>query len=142
MVPKKRIIEILKDYDPEDITIATLCSHSSMQIFNGAKKEGFKTLGIHVNQKVKFYDAFPLAKPDEFIHFDSYDEFIDRAEELRDRNVIIIPHGSFVEYMGTERFENMEVPTFGNRAVLKWEEDRETQRDSFRMPGISRSRYW
>ena len=46
MVPKKRIDEILKDYDPENITIATLCSHSSLQIFNGAKKEGFKTLAF------------------------------------------------------------------------------------------------
>ena len=136
MVPKRRIEEILKDYDPEDLTIATLCSHSSLQIFNGAKKEGFKTLGIHVNQKVKFYDAFPLAKPDEFLHFDSYDEFVDRAEELRERNVIIVPHGSFVEYMGTERFEEMEVPTFGNRAVLKWEEDRDTQRQWLESAGI------
>ncbi len=136
MVPKKRIVEILKDYDPEDITIATLCSHTSLQLFNGAKKEGFKTLGLAVNQKTKFYDAFPLAKPDEFLRFDSYDDFVDRAEELRERNVIIIPHGSFVEYMGTERFENMEVPTFGNRAVLKWEEDRETQRSWLESAGI------
>lgn len=136
MVPKRRIAEILKDYDSEDLTIATLCSHSSLQIFNGAKKEGFKTLGIHVNQKVRFYDAFPLAKPDEFLHFDSYDEFVDRAEELRERNVIIVPHGSFVEYMGTERFERMEIPTFGNRAVLKWEEDRDTQREWLESAGI------
>jgi 5-formaminoimidazole-4-carboxamide-1-(beta)-D-ribofuranosyl 5'-monophosphate synthetase len=136
MVPKKRIIEILRDYDPEDITIATLCSHTSLQLFNGAKKEGFKTLGLAVNQKTKFYDAFPLAKPDEFLRFDSYDDFVDRSAELRERNVIIIPHGSFVEYMGTERFEAMEVPTFGNRAVLKWEEDRETQRSWLESAGI------
>lgn len=136
MVPKKRIVEILKDYDPEDITIATLCSHTSLQLFNGAKKEGFKTLGLAVNQKTKFYDAFPLAKPDEFLRFDSYDDFLDRAEELRERNVIIIPHGSFVEYMGASRFESMEVPTFGNRAVLKWEEDRETQRSWLESAGI------
>lgn len=140
MVPKKRIVEILKDYDPEDITIATLCSHTSLQLFNGAKKEGFKTLGLAVNQKTKFYDAFPLAKPDEFLRFDSYDDFVDRASELRERNVIIIPHGSFVEYMGTERFENMEVPTFGNRAVLKWEEDRETQRSWLESAGIQMPR--
>ncbi|MDW5563786.1 MAG: formate--phosphoribosylaminoimidazolecarboxamide ligase [Methanomassiliicoccus sp.] len=140
MVPRKRIFEILKDYDPKDITIATLCSHTSLQLFNGAKKEGFKTLGLAVNQKTKFYDAFPLAKPDEFLRFDSYDDFVDRAEELRERNVIIIPHGSFVEYMGTERFEAMEVPTFGNRSVLKWEEDRETQRSWLESAGIQMPR--
>ena len=136
MVPKKKIIEILKDYDPKDITIATLCSHTSLQIFNGAKKEGFKTLGLAVNQKTKFYDAFPLAKPDEIFRFDSYDDFVDKADELAEKNVIIIPHGSFVEYMGTRRFEAMEVPTFGNRAVLKWEEDRDTQRSWLEAAGI------
>jgi len=128
MVPRQKIDDILRSYDPEDITIATLCSHTSLQLFNGAKREGFKTLGIAVDQKTKFYDAFPLAKPDEILRFKSYDDFIDRASELTDRNAILIPHGSFVEYMGTKRFEDMPVPTFGNRAVLRWEEDRETQR--------------
>ena len=42
MVPKQRIIDIVKDYDPKDITIATLCSHSSLQIFNGAKEGRFQ----------------------------------------------------------------------------------------------------
>jgi 5-formaminoimidazole-4-carboxamide-1-(beta)-D-ribofuranosyl 5'-monophosphate synthetase len=136
MVPKQKIVKILKDYDPEEITIATLCSHTSLQIFNGARREGFKTLGLAVNQKTKFYDAFPLAKPDEFLKFDSYDDFIDRADELVERNVIIVPHGSFVEYMGARRFESMPVPTFGNRAVLKWEEDRDTQRSWLEGAGI------
>ncbi|MGD1060209.1 MAG: DUF1246 domain-containing protein, partial [Methanomassiliicoccales archaeon] len=41
MVQKKTILKILSEYDPDEITIATVCSHSSLQIFNGAKKEGF-----------------------------------------------------------------------------------------------------
>ena len=61
MVPKSRIDSILKGYDLEDITIATLCSHSSLQIFHGAKKMGFKTLGITISHSTKHYDAFPLA---------------------------------------------------------------------------------
>ncbi len=140
MVPKQKILDILKDYDPKDITIATLCSHTSLQIFNGARREGFKTLGLAVNQKTKFYDAFPLAKPDEFLRFSSYDDFVDRADELLERNVIVIPHGSFVEYMGAKRFEAMPVPTFGNRAVLKWEEDRDTQRKWLEAAGVQMPR--
>jgi len=140
MVPRQKIDDILRSYDPEDITIATLCSHTSLQLFNGAKREGFKTLGIAVDQKTKFYDAFPLAKPDEILRFKSYDDFIDRASELTDRNAILIPHGSFVEYMGTKRFEDMPVPTFGNRAVLRWEEDRETQRQWLEAAGVQMPR--
>ena len=56
--------DMLTSYDKKDLRIATVCSHSSLQIFNGARKEGFKTLGIAVGEKKKFYDAFPLGRPD------------------------------------------------------------------------------
>ncbi len=140
MVPKERIREILDDYDKGDIVVATLCSHSSLQIFHGARMEGFKTLGIAVDQNTKFYDAFPLGKPDEIIRLDSYDEMMKRTDEFVDRNVIIIPHGSFVEYMGHERFEKVEVPTYGNRQVLHWESDREKEREWLISAGISMPR--
>jgi 5-formaminoimidazole-4-carboxamide-1-(beta)-D-ribofuranosyl 5'-monophosphate synthetase len=136
MVPRKSILNALEDYDKDNLVVATLCSHSSLQIFNGAKLEGFKTLGIAVDQKTRFYDAFPLGKPDHIIRFESYDDILERASELVDMNVVIIPHGSFVEYMGVERFESLEVPTFGNREVLNWEADREMQRDWLESAGI------
>ncbi|MCQ5375773.1 MAG: formate--phosphoribosylaminoimidazolecarboxamide ligase [Methanomassiliicoccales archaeon] len=136
MALRNKISEILDSYDKSKIAIATLCSHSSLQIFYGARREGFRTIGLAVNQKTKFYDAFPLAKPDEFIRFESYDEILERADELVDRNIIIIPHGSFVEYMGTEKFEKLPVPTFGNRAVLQWESDREKQREWLVSAGV------
>ncbi|MDD3233614.1 MAG: formate--phosphoribosylaminoimidazolecarboxamide ligase [Candidatus Methanomethylophilus sp.] len=128
MVPKKKIDEILDGYDPSKITIATLCSHSSLQIFHGARKMGFRTLGLAVKDNEKVYDAFPLAKPDEFLKYASYDDMRERAGELIDRNVILIPHGSFVEYMGARKFEDFDVPSYGNRAVLQWESDRDKQR--------------
>jgi 5-formaminoimidazole-4-carboxamide-1-(beta)-D-ribofuranosyl 5'-monophosphate synthetase len=128
MVPKEKIDEILAGYDPSKITIATLCSHSSLQIFHGARKMGFRTIGLVTKHNEKIYDAFPLAKPDEFITYDSYEDMSERAGELVDRNAILIPHGSFVEYMGAKRFEDFEVPSYGNRAVLQWESSRDLQR--------------
>jgi len=47
--------------------IATLCSHSSLQIFHGARHEGLGTLGIAVGKPPRFYEAFPLARPDRFL---------------------------------------------------------------------------
>jgi len=140
MVPKERIHGILEDYDKDDIVVATLCSHSSLQIFHGARLEGFKTLGIAVDQNTKFYDAFPLGKPDEIIRLGSYAEMLDNVDEFIDRNAIIIPHGSFVEYLGHERFEKVEVPTYGNRKVLHWESDREKEREWLTSAGISMPR--
>ncbi len=136
MVRKEKILKILEEYKRDKITVATLCSHSSLQIFNGARKEGFRTLGIAVTQNTKFYDAFPLGKPDEILRISSYPEMLDIADELLARNVIIIPHGSFVEYLGSSRFEKLAVPTFGNRNVLAWESDRDKMREWLESAGI------
>ena len=125
---KINISDMLTNYDKKNLTIATVCSHSSLQIFNGARKEGFKTLGIAVGEKKKFYDAFPLGRPDEFMMVDDYKEILDRTDELREKNVIVIPHGSFVEYLGADKFSTLDLPTFGNRNVLMWESDRNKER--------------
>src|SRR2546427_12393620 len=134
MVSRSAIGSILNDYGA--IPIATVCSHSSLQIFHGARQEGFRTLGIAVGKQPKFYDAFPLAKPDAFLVVDGYKEIPDHADDLVEQNVITVPHGSFVEYLGADRFAKMAVPTFGNRDVLKWETDREEKREGLPSAGV------
>lgn len=134
------VSSILSSYDKQDITICTVCSHSSLQIFNGAKKEGFKTLGIAVGDKKKFYDGFPLGKPDEFFMVDKYIDIMDQAKELQEKNVIVIPHGSFVEYLGADNFMNLNLPTFGNREVLSWESDRQIERQWLEKAGLTMPR--
>ena len=62
---------------------------------------------------------------------------MDYAEDLVDENVIIIPHGSLVEYLGIEKFESLAVPTFGNRRVLAWESDREMEREWLLKAGVN-----
>ncbi len=128
MVSKQDIKRILDSYDRNKLSIATVCSHSSLQIFNGARREGFRTIGIAIKERARFYDAFPLGKPDEFIIVDSYDEIFDLTDRLIEENAVIVPHGSFVEYLGASEFKELPLPTFGNRAVLEWESDREKER--------------
>ncbi len=134
MVTADRIAEILEGYD--DLVIATVCSHSSLQIFHGAKVEGFKTLGIAIRERPRFYEAFPAARPDSFLIVDSYDDILGCAPELVEMNAVAVPHGSFVEYMGAEAFSQFEVPTFGNRRVIEWEADREKQRIWISSAGV------
>lgn len=138
MVSRSRVASILDGYT--GLVVATVCSHSSLQIFHGAREEGFRTLGIAIGERPKFYDAFPLARPDEFFVVDDYDEILDRAEELVEKNVVTVPHGSFVEYMGAKAFADLEVPTFGNRRVLDWESDREKQREWLTAAGVAMPR--
>ena len=133
---KEKVRKILDGYDRKDLVIATVCSHSSLQIFHGAKEEGYRTLGICMGQRPKYYDAFPKAKPDEFLCLDSYREIPDHASDLVAKNVIVVPHGSFVEYMGADNFAKLEVPTFGNRSVLGWESNRDKERVWLESAGI------
>jgi 5-formaminoimidazole-4-carboxamide-1-(beta)-D-ribofuranosyl 5'-monophosphate synthetase len=130
------IQRLLKDYNVDDLTVAAYCSHSSLQIFHGARKEGFRTLGICVGKPPRFYDAFPLAKPDEFLVLKDHQGLMDHADDLVRKNAVIVPHGSLVEYLGVENFEKLPVASFGNKKVLRWESDRKMSRKWLTGAGI------
>ena len=111
-VPQSTVQEWLKSYDKNAITVGVVASHSSLQILHGARQEGFRTLGIAVGEnRRRFYKAFPGADPDEWLMLEDYREMLDYAEWFREKNVIIVPHGSLVEYLGANNFRNLEVPT-------------------------------
>ncbi len=116
--------------------IATLCSHSSLQIFHGARAEGLSPIGICVGPPQRFYDAFPLAKPDRFLSVPKVADLPTLVAPLREAGAILVPHGSFVEYLGPEKFAALDVPVFGNRAVLGWESDRRKERDWLESAGV------
>ena len=128
--------KFLGEYDVSSLAITTVCSHSSLQIFNGARKEQFKTIGIAIKEPPRFYDAFPLGKPDEFFVIDDYKKMNSYAPHLKQKNAIIVPHGSFVEYMGADNFRNLELPTYGNRNVLEWESNRNKEREWLESAGL------
>ena len=124
----------------KNLRISTICSHSALQIFHGAKKEGFKTVGICKKEYKEVYERFPLAKPDGFILVNSYEELLNKEIQndlLRD-NALIIPHGSFVSYIKpAELVKKLRVPIFGNKFALLWESDRNKQKEWFEKARIS-----
>lgn len=130
-ISKRDIDEILRGY--KKFSIATICSHSSLQIFHGARIEGIKTIGLVTEDKKELYESFPLAKPDEFIVIDDYKNI--PVEELIEKEAIVIPHGSFVEYIG-EKFDNLALPIYGNRKSIMWERSREKMFEWMKAAGI------
>ncbi len=117
-------------------TIATLGSHSALQILKGAKDEGFKTLLITLPNRISFYKRFSFI--DEIVSIPTFAD-LPRLEKKLKRstkggstfgreNIIIIPHGSFVAYLGIEGNKKITLPYFGNKKVLDWEADRLKQR--------------
>src|SRR6202165_2044280 len=122
----------------EMYTIATLGSHSALQILKGAHDEGFKTLAIANRATERLYRAFAFI--DEVITIDKYSDFMGLVPELEKRKIIIVPHGSFVAYLSLEEHKKMRIPYFGNKAVLDWEASRELQRDWLLRAGVKMPR--
>ena len=139
-VKRDKILEILDGYDKENITIATLGSHTSLHILKGAKEEGFKTAVVCEKGREVPYQRFNVA--DEYIIVDKFKDIVneDVQQKLRDMNSIVVPHGSFVAYAGLDNVEDkFNVPMFGNRDILRWEAERDLERkliteSNIRMP--------
>uniref|UniRef100_A0A7J2TH66 5-formaminoimidazole-4-carboxamide-1-(beta)-D-ribofuranosyl 5'-monophosphate synthetase n=1 Tax=Archaeoglobus fulgidus TaxID=2234 RepID=A0A7J2TH66_ARCFL len=131
---RERILRVLKSYDRNKIRIATLGSHSALNILRGAKDEGFETICICRREDSKIYRNFGVA--DEIVEVSSFLELLSPEVQdfLRRRNAILIPHGSFNAYIG--KLDELEVPIFGNRKLMEYEMDRERQREWFLKAGL------
>ena len=137
MITSKDIGEILEKYDLNKLAIGTLGSHSALNIFKGAKEEGFRTVCVCKEKDAILYKKFPLA--DEIIIVEDFTELLSEAlqEKLRRLNVVLIPHGSFTAYLSTKQLtSSLYVPMFGNRQLLHWEASREKQAEWLRKAGL------
>jgi 5-formaminoimidazole-4-carboxamide-1-(beta)-D-ribofuranosyl 5'-monophosphate synthetase len=88
------IASILHSYDLDNLAIGTLGSHSSLNIFKGAKEEGFRTVCICKEKDAIMYRKYSLV--DEMIIVNDFTELLNEKlqERLRQLNVVLIPHGS------------------------------------------------
>lgn len=107
--------------------IATLGSHSALQILKGAHDEGFKTICIATPDRLSLYRRFKFI--DKIYQIPKFADFPKIEDRLIAEKAIIIPHGSFVAYLGLTENKKMKVPYFGNKKVLDWEQDRLKQRE-------------
>jgi 5-formaminoimidazole-4-carboxamide-1-(beta)-D-ribofuranosyl 5'-monophosphate synthetase len=108
----------------EPKTIATLGSHSALQILKGAKDEGFNTLLVCEEKRLSLYKRFKFI--DKILTIKNYNEFLGSRcqSDLRDAKSIIVPHGTIIAYFTHDDIESISVPIFGNRKILQWESDR------------------
>ncbi len=114
--------------------IATLGSHSALQILHGAKQEGFSTIAICEKGRERPYKSYKVA--DEIILVDKFKDTA-KLQRLLKENAILIPHGTFFEAFDLGEFEKLKVPYFGNKGILKWEADRMLQREWLKRAGLT-----
>ncbi|MHA1135045.1 MAG: formate--phosphoribosylaminoimidazolecarboxamide ligase [Candidatus Thorarchaeota archaeon] len=110
--------------------IGTLASHSALNIISGAKAEGFETELYCTPDRIPFYKSFGLE--DSIVEIPSFDAIL----ELDLSDVVIIPHGSFVAYIGSERILKSDLRMFGNKELLRWEEDRQLKSELMKEAGL------
>lgn len=119
------------------ITIATIGSHSALQILKGAKDEGFGTMLISLRDRAKMYRRFKFI--DQVLEVNSFDEILDAQlqDELRRGECIFVPHGTLISEQKLEEFEKrFEIPVFGNKFAFRWEADRELKQRLLLEAGI------
>ncbi len=137
MIDREEILEVLSGYDVDDLSIATLGSHTALHILKGAKEEGFRSVAVCEKGRTTPYERLKVA--DEIIVVDSFEEMVedDVQERLRELNALVVPHGSFVAYVGLDRIENeFAVPILGNRFLLRWESERSKERELLERAGL------
>jgi len=131
------VLELVEGYDLDKLTIATLASHSSLQIAHGAKKEGFSTLLVVTEDRFGFYMQFKHLV-DSFLLVRRWSDLCSRevVEVLREHNSVFVPHGSFIEYVGMDCATSLNVPIFGLRSLFPVEADQHAKMELLRSAGI------
>jgi 5-formaminoimidazole-4-carboxamide-1-(beta)-D-ribofuranosyl 5'-monophosphate synthetase len=124
MINREDVWRVLEDYDTRSLTIGTLGSHSALDIVDGAKDEGFRTLVVCQQGRELPYKIYRRVV-DETILLDRFAQVTggDVQNQLRDRNTIFVPHRAFSTYVPYDEIENkFLIPLFGNRQILRSEE--------------------
>ena len=120
-----KIKEVIRGYDPRNIRIGVLGSHSALEIASGAKQEGFETVVVCQKGRDKTYTKY---YSNLFDHIMLLDKFVDITSEsnvkkLNDLCTVFVRNRSFSVYAGYENIEEkFTVPLIGNRYMLRTEE--------------------
>jgi len=130
MISKKDIEQILENYDLNEITIGALGGHSALDVCQGAKKFGFKTLVVAQKGREKTYSKYYKSRDgkgcvDDVLLVDKFSDIVnpELQEELRRRNTIFVHNRYFWVYCNFEEIErDFKVPIYGSRELVKLEE--------------------
>src|SRR3990170_3054133 len=135
---------IVGGYDASSIRIATIGSHSALDICDGAVEEGFHSLAVCERGReapyVRYFrgrrdpkDRLVRGFVDESVVLTKFREVLEDKWQafLRDRNAVFVPNRSFTSYCDLDAIENaFRVPLFWSRRLLRTEE-REEERSYY-----------
>ncbi len=136
MIDREAIVEVLEGYDPSRICIATIGSHSALDVCDGAVEEGFRTIAVCEEKREAPYARYFRAirgvdgrlqrgMVDEALVLPKFKDVLSAKiqDRLRKANAIFVPNRSFTSYCDLSAIEDeFRVPLFGSRNLLRTEE--------------------
>lgn len=144
MIDRKAIVEVLERYDPASIRVATIASHSALDVCDGAAEEGFRTIAVCEKGREAPYARYFRAvrdrdgrltrgTVDEAIVLPKFKDVLSpkMQDRLRKDNVVFVPNRSFTSYCDLDAIQDdFRVPIVGSRNLLRTEE-REEERSYY-----------
>ncbi|MBV8372242.1 MAG: DUF1297 domain-containing protein [Candidatus Eremiobacteraeota bacterium] len=153
---KDYVARALASYDRTRLTLASIGSHSALDVAYGARAHGLRNLVITAKGRERTYTEHfahraspgpPRGCVDAVLELDAFPEIlrIDVQRRLQAQNVIFVPNRSFEVYLhqqyGYDEIERgMLVPFFGNRELLRAEE-RDEERNQYALMERAGIRY-
>ena len=124
MISMSQVISIVDGYDKKNVSVGTIGSHSALEIMDGCKDEGLKTVCVCQKGRETPYLRFKRLA-DEILLLDKFSDILykENIRKLIDLNTIFVTNRAFTAYLGYEDIEKkFLVPLFGNRSLLRAEE--------------------
>jgi len=139
MLAREEVVRILEAYDPQRLSVATIGSHSALDVCDGAVEEGFRTVAVCERGRESPYARYFRARRDaagrvvrgvvdEAIVLPRFADVLSEKwqDRLRENNAIFVPNRSFTSYCDLDAIEgSFRVPLFGSRNLLRTEERNE-----------------
>ncbi len=132
MILRGDIQRLVKGYGR--VSVATIGSHSALDISEGARGEGLKSIVLCQKGREKTYEGYYKVRKrgketvgviDEIMMLEKFKDMAKKevVAKLQKENAVFIPNRSFSVYVGYDSIENeFEVPIFGSRSMLRAEE--------------------
>ncbi|MGC8850127.1 MAG: formate--phosphoribosylaminoimidazolecarboxamide ligase family protein [Candidatus Bathyarchaeia archaeon] len=122
---RQDILDLIEDYDLENLRIGVLGSHSALEVAYGAKKLDFETVVVCQKGREKTYTNYYRNLFDHVILLDKFSDIVEDEIQgrLKELSTVFVPNRSFSVYVGYENIEEkFKIPIMGNRWMLRIEE--------------------
>lgn len=138
MIKREEMQKVASDYK-EEPTIVIFGSHSAIETGLSSKRMGLKNIVVVKKGRERQYLEEQSHLFDEIIVVDEWDQmlFDSIQNEFQEKNGILIPNRSLVVYLSAKKIENeLKIPIYGNRALLKSEDRTTSEKEYIDQYGI------